>query len=100
AFDIFVLPSRSEALAYVLIEAAQAGLPVVATRVGGIPEIITDTENGLLVPSLDVDALATALRKMLADHPLRDRLAKNNQTNAARFSLEKMIDQTEAVYDC
>src|SRR4029077_5841450 len=72
AMDVFVLPSRAEAMPLVIPEAWAAGLPVVASRVGGIPELIEDGRTGLLVESGDVDGLAARLRQLLAD-PTRAR---------------------------
>lgn len=98
AFDLFVLPSKSEAFPYVIIEAGHARLPVVATRVGGIPDIITDNQNGLLVPPEDTPALTRAMRFMIEDPELRERLAQAHHEKTASFTLEKMISETEALY--
>ncbi len=73
AADIVALPSHSEGLPNVLLEAAAAGVPVVATRVGGVPEVVTDGETGLLVPPADPAALAAALGRLLADEPCQRR---------------------------
>ncbi|MHB8860663.1 MAG: glycosyltransferase, partial [Minisyncoccota bacterium] len=67
AFDLFVHTSSSEALGYVILEAGCAALPVVATRVGGIPEIICDDAHGLLVPPRDPEALAAAIESLMSD---------------------------------
>ena len=67
ALDIFVLPSHSEGVSLALLEAMAAGLPVIATAVGGLPEVVTDGENGLLIPPKDPEALAAALARLLAD---------------------------------
>jgi glycosyltransferase involved in cell wall biosynthesis len=99
AFDLFVLPSKSEAFGYVLIEAGLAGVPVVATRVGGIPDIITSEENGLLVPPDNTPALTEALRRMIADEELRLKLARAHQDKARTFTLEKMVAETQRVYE-
>jgi glycosyltransferase involved in cell wall biosynthesis len=72
--DIVVLPSRSEALPLALLEALACGKPVVATCVGGIPEMIVCGENGMLVAVDDVAGLAAALQQLIADPALRDRL--------------------------
>lgn len=98
AFDIFVLPSRSEALAYAVIEAKQAELPIIASDVGGIPEIISDKKNGLLVPSGDIQALAQALRTLIADKDLRSRYAEAAFTSSEYFSLARMLRETENIY--
>lgn len=72
--DVFVLPSRNEGLPLALLEAGSRGLPCIATRVGGTPEIITNEETGLLVPPEDPNALATAILMMLADRNWASRL--------------------------
>jgi glycosyltransferase involved in cell wall biosynthesis len=99
AFDLFVLPSKSEAFGYVLIEAGLAGLPVVATRVGGIPDIITDGVNGLLVPPDNTPALTDALRRMIKDEDFRLTLARNHTDKARTFTLEKMVSETVTIYN-
>jgi len=98
AFDLFVLPSKSEAFAYVLIEAGQAHVPVVATHVGGIPDVITNNKTGLLVPPDDTEALTDALRTMITNDELRHTLADAHYENSKLFTVEKMIDETIAVY--
>lgn len=99
AFDIFVLPSITEALGYVLIEAGLAELPVVATKVGGIPWIIKDKESGFLVPPKNPEALAEALKKLLADENLRHKMGqKNYDLVSKKFSFEKMLKETIDIY--
>ncbi|MFM2381714.1 MAG: hypothetical protein RLZZ76_481 [Candidatus Parcubacteria bacterium] len=98
AFDAFVLPSKSEAFAYVLLEAGQAKLPVVATSVGGIPDIIEDGVNGLLVPPDNTPALTATLRSLITDETLRERLAQAHFERSQTFTLEKMMRETEEVY--
>lgn len=99
AFDIFLMPSRTEALAYALIEAGYAGLPVIASRVGGIPEIIRHKETGLLVPPENPHSLALALRQML-DHPedARKMSEKLKSRTTELFAKERMLAETFAVY--
>ena len=80
-----VLPSRSEGLGRVIIESFARGRGVVATRVGGVPSLVDEGENGLLVESGDVDALADALADVLADQDLAERLAAGAQETAARL---------------
>lgn len=98
-FDIFVLPSRSENLPYTILEAGFAGLPVIASRVGGIPEIIKDGESGLLIPPEDSLALYTSLIKLAESQGLRQRLGNNlKETVVKNFSVNKMVAETLEVY--
>ncbi len=82
--DIFVLPSYNEGLPFAIIEAMAAGLPVVATPVGGIPEIIRDGENGFLVSPGDVDGLAERLAQLAIDPALRQTMGEHNRRYAER----------------
>src|SRR4029453_16281754 len=97
--DLFVLPSESEASPNVILEAMAAGLPVVASNVGGIPELVTDGVTGSLVPPADSDALAAALLDLL-DHP--GRATAFGQAGRARIeqenSLDRMVMQFETLY--
>lgn len=99
AFDIFVLPSTKEGLPYTLLEAGVAGLPVVATTVGGIPEIIIDNETGLLVPPKNPYALATALSELCNNQTMRERLGTALRQHVTKtFSGEQMFAKTLALY--
>ena len=100
ALDILVLPSTdAEVLPLVVMEALAAGRPVVATSVGGVPEMIEDGVSGLLVPPGDADALAEALRRLIKDAPLRARLAgAGRECVERRFTLARMVSETERVY--
>jgi glycosyltransferase involved in cell wall biosynthesis len=99
AADVFVLPSRSEASPNSVIEAMAAGLPVVATSVGGIPELVTDGRTGRLVPPGDPSALAQALVDLL-DHP--GHAAELGRAARARIertaSFERMVADFESLY--
>lgn len=75
-FDIYVLSSKSEGLPIAVLEAMATGLPVVATAIDALPEVITHEANGLLVPAGDSAALADALHRLALDEPLRDRLGQ------------------------
>ena len=75
-FDAFVFPSRWEGFPYSLLEAMNAGLPVVATRVGGVPELVRDGENGLLAAPRDPGAIAAAMARLAGDDSLRRRLGR------------------------
>lgn len=99
ALDIFVLPSYSEALGYVLLEAGQSSLPVIASNVGGIPEIVEDGQTGLLTPPGDPVALSTALKTLAADSEERNRLGTALHTRVQEeFGIERMLHDTFALY--
>ena len=96
---VFVLPSRSEGFSNAIIEAMAAGLPLVATDVGGNAEAIQDGVNGFLVPSEDVDALADALRRLLADPARAQAMGKAGRARVAeRFTTEAMMKQLVTAY--
>ena len=96
---VFALPSLTEGLSNVVLEAMAAGLPVIATRVGGTPEIIRDGQNGLLVPPSDPTALKAALTKLLDDPALANGLgASARRSVEERFSMARMVSSTEALY--
>jgi len=98
AFDIFTLTSRSEALGYTIIEAAQANLPIVASYVGGIPEIISNNENGLLVDTGNTKMLSEALQKLIDNPTLRADLAKKAKEKSHNFSIKSMVQKTMCEY--
>jgi len=99
AFDVFAMPSISEGHSIALLEAACAGVPVVATAVGGNPEIVTDELTGLLVPSRDVDALRTALHALLVDAVRRRTMGTALRDWAlATVSLATMTSHYEELY--
>lgn len=98
--DLFVLPSLWEGLPLTLLEAMAAGCPVIAARVDGVPEIIRDGENGMLVPPRDPAALADAILRMIGDRSAGERFADvARQTVTARFTLDRMVRETEKVYE-
>ena len=100
ASDIFVLPSLTEALPTVLAEAAASAKPVVATSVGGAPEMLVEGETGLLVPPGDPEALAGACRRLLASPELCRRMGEAGQRLAIdRFDLEQQADRLAELYD-
>ncbi len=99
AYDLFCMPSRTEALPYSVLEAARAELPVIATNVGGIPEIISHMKTGILVDKENVDALHTALLGCL-DTPDSCAVMGGalNKAVAEHFSTVAMIQKTSALY--
>jgi glycosyltransferase involved in cell wall biosynthesis len=100
AADVLVHPSLSEGMPNVVLEAMALGTPVVATRVGGTPEVVTDGQTGLLVPPGDPAALADALSRLLADAALRTRLAAAATEHVrTRHALAGMVRATEAAYE-
>lgn len=97
--SVSVLPSLSEGLSNTLLESMAAGVPVVATRVGGTPEAISDGEHGLLVPPKDDAALAEAIGAILADAELARRLGSQARARAVqRYSLERMVQANQDLY--
>ncbi|HEY8470489.1 MAG TPA: N-acetyl-alpha-D-glucosaminyl L-malate synthase BshA [Longimicrobiales bacterium] len=96
--DVLLLPSESEAFGLVALEAMACGVPVVATAVGGIPELVPDGEAGFLVPLGDVDAMADAVVALLTD-PARWQAASTAAREVAtRFSADRIVPRYEALY--
>jgi glycosyltransferase involved in cell wall biosynthesis len=97
--DAFVLPSRWEGLSLALVEALGAGLPTVATAVGGNPEVICEGRTGLLVPPNEPPALADALEALLRDRPsARELGAAASRDVRARFSIEQHVAEIAGLY--
>jgi glycosyltransferase involved in cell wall biosynthesis len=100
ACDVFVQPSRYEGLPTTVMEAMAIGLPVVATAVGGTPEVVVDGVTGLLVPPHDSVALAQAITRLLNDPDLRRAMGQAGRERVEKhFSVEQMVRQTEALYE-
>ena len=98
-FDVFVMSSVTEGLGTSLLDAMACSLPIVATRAGGIPEIVEDEVNGLLVPPRDHTALARSIVRMLKDAGLRQRMGEAGFARVReRFTVERMVQQTADVY--
>ena len=100
ALDVAVLPSYREAQGLSILEAMALSRPVVASNVGGIPEMIENGETGLLVPPHDAEALGDAIARLLSDHPLADTLARaGHDLVYERFCVELMVRAIETIYD-
>jgi glycosyltransferase involved in cell wall biosynthesis len=98
ALDVFLLTSRWEGMPMVIPQAMASGVPVVATTVDGIREIVRDGENGLLVPPAEPTAIASRVVEVLRDRALRTRLAEGGRATAAGFGLDRTIAQLEQLY--
>ncbi len=99
ALDIFVLPSHSEGVSLALLEAMAAGLPVIAAAVGGLPEVVTDGENGLLIPPKNPEALAAALARVLAEPDLARQLGEAARRQVEeKFSLDRLGREINEIY--
>ncbi len=98
AMDVFTLPSISEGMGLVLLEAMQAGIPVVASKVGGIPEVVRSDIDGLLVPPANPEQLAEGCLRLIEDHSLAERLVTSASERWQEFSIENMVKRTEDFY--
>jgi glycosyltransferase involved in cell wall biosynthesis len=99
ASDIFVLPSMfQETFGLVLLEAFSAGLPVIAFRSGGIPELVEHRGNGIVVDQGDEEGLFLSMRELMLDRDLRDRLGAAAESIPEGFTWEKTVDRVEAIY--
>jgi len=99
AFDIYVCSSVKEGFPYAILEAMYAGLPIVSTNIGGIPDMIRHNKNGLLAESKNPDQLAERILKLFTDDNLRIKLSVNaNKTVLEKFKLDDMIAKTQELY--
>ncbi len=99
AADVFVLPSYTEGSPNVLLEAMDAGLPIVATAVGGVGEMIHDGENGLLVPARDVPAIARAVAALLGNAELRSTLTAAARESLIAYSPQRYYADVRALFE-
>ncbi|GAB4552236.1 MAG: glycosyltransferase [Anaerolineae bacterium] len=99
AFDVFLMPSLWEGFGLVMLEAMAARLPIIASKVSALPEIVQDGVTGLLAPPRDVDRLAAHMRYLLRDRQAAQRMGQAGEARLkAEFSVDKMADRTLAVY--
>jgi len=99
AFDVFVLPSGNEGTPVTAIEALASGCPVVATRVGGVPDVVTDGEAGFLVEPGDVEELAARLSQLANDPGLRTQMsAAGRERMRSRYAVDRLIDDIDRLY--
>jgi glycosyltransferase involved in cell wall biosynthesis len=98
AFDIFCLPSHHEGLPIALMEALALGLPVVATRVGGVEELVTDGREAVLVPARQPDLLASALLALARDPERRKKMAQHAAARGETLDAPSSVRAIEAVY--
>jgi glycosyltransferase involved in cell wall biosynthesis len=99
ACDIFCLPSRNEGMGKVLVEAMAMGRPIIASSIGGIPDIVRSGENGILVPVGDAAAWAEAIARLCRDPEERRRMGDAGMLMAPRYSSEEMIKRIDRLYE-
>jgi len=97
-FDIFVLPSLNEGMGRVLVEAMAVGKPVIASRVGGIPDLVQNGKNGLLVPPADERALAACIKFLIENPEEAEKMGKLGRGFCHQFSVEAMVDKIDQLY--
>jgi len=98
ALDIFVLPSTKEGLPYTILEAMLAQLPIIASNIGGIPEIIEDDISGILIEPKNSQKLADEITKLIDNPEKRKKIAQETNKKVREFSLDKMIEKTKETY--
>jgi glycosyltransferase involved in cell wall biosynthesis len=99
SLTIYVQSSVSESFGLAVGEAMSAGVPVIASRVGGLIELVTDNDTGLLFSSGDAQGLANKIGQLLSDKNLRERLSKSGQKRAASFSADRLLAEHQKLYD-
>jgi len=99
AADASILSSSWENFPHTVVEALAVGTPVIATMTGGVAEVVTNEENGLLVPAGDADGLAAAVRRYFEDSPLRERLRAHAEPSVARYAAERVFGELESTLE-
>ena len=97
-FDIFVLPSLNEGMGRVLVEAMAAGKPVVASNVGGIPDLVQNDINGLLVPPGDEKALSASIKQLINDPEKAKLMGQRGKELCNQFSVKSMVEKIDTLY--
>jgi glycosyltransferase involved in cell wall biosynthesis len=98
-FDLFILPSQWEGISLALLEAMAAGLPVVATSVGGTPEVVTNGETGLLVPPSDPQALADAIQKLIENPSLSREIGQAGKRHCQQnYDIDRIVKEIDSLY--
>jgi len=98
-FDVFVLPSLNEGMGKVLVEAMAMGKPIIASNVGGIQDLVTHGENGLLVPPADSEALANAILDLYENPDKRRSMGEAGKRTAAEYGVDAMLRKIDALYE-
>jgi len=98
ASDIFILPSLSEGFPVVILEAMASGLPIVTTRVTGLPEIVNNGENGFLVEPRNPQQLAEKILLLFRENGLREEISRNNKEKVKKYDWKIIIDELEGIY--
>lgn len=99
-WDVFAMPSLDEGFGFAALEAMAAGLPVVASAVGGLPELVREGETGSLVPPASPDELAVRLKELIGDRERRQRMGEAGRRRARQeFGVSRMVEQTFEVYE-
>jgi glycosyltransferase involved in cell wall biosynthesis len=99
AFDLFILPSKTEGIGGILLDAMDQALPIITTRVGGVPEIVRDEENGLLIDAGSTEQLEDAILHLYTDPELRVRLGARGREFSRDFSADEMSRKYLALYE-
>ncbi len=98
AFGLFILPSNKEGVGSILMDAMSVGLPIVASRVGSVPEIVIDNENGIIIDAGRSDQLKAAILRLYEDPDLARRIGDNGKTRGRNFSADIMSQKYLEIY--